>query len=237
MIIYPAIDLLDGKCVRLQKGDFKKSTTYYEDPLDAARFWKKSGSDYLHIVDLNGSKDGFFYHLDLVKSIIEETGLSIQFGGGIRSKEQVDQLIQIGVDRLVIGSLAVKNVDLFQRILEDYGDKIVCAIDAKNGYVATDGWTSASQLSYIDFAKALELMGCTQVLYTDIERDGMLTGPDLKGYEHLKKETPLNIVASGGIATLEDVNQLKSLDVYATIIGKAFYEKRFSLEQVLTLIQ
>jgi len=237
MKIYPAIDIYKGKCVRLEKGNFNTSTTYYENPLDAAKYWADQGSKYIHIIDLDGSKDGQFINFNVLVDIVKNTSLNVQFGGGIRSFENVETLSNIGVDRIVIGSLAIKNFNLFEDIVSTYPDKIVCAIDSKAGFIATDGWTEVSDQNFIEFAKLLEKVQCKHLLYTDISRDGMMTGPDLSSYQLLKLNYFGNIIASGGISSIDDIKKIRALNLDAAIVGKAFYENAFTFKDVLTALK
>ncbi|MDK2866634.1 MAG: phosphoribosylformimino-5-aminoimidazole carboxamide ribotide isomerase [Clostridiales bacterium] len=237
MKLYPAIDLYQGKCVRLEKGAFDKSKTYYENPLDAAKYWEDQGSDYIHIIDLDGSKDGQFVNFKSLVDIVQKTSLKVQFGGGIRSMANVETLANIGVDRIIIGSLAIKQFELFKTILSQFGEKIVCAIDAKGGYIATDGWTEISEYHFLEFAKLLDQVGCSNILYTDISRDGMLTGPDLKSYQMLKVGSKQKIVASGGVSSLDDLRKLSTLNLDAVIVGKAFYENAFTFDEAIKALQ
>jgi phosphoribosylformimino-5-aminoimidazole carboxamide ribotide isomerase len=237
MKLYPSINLYQGKCVHLDKGVYLKSKVYYENPLDAAKYWEDQGSKYIHIVDLDGSKDGHFVNFRDLIHIVKGTRLKIQFGGGIRSIENIQTLDNIGVDRMIIGSLAIKQFDLFKKFLLDYGNKLVCAIDAKGGYIVTNGWTEISDIHFLEFAKALESIGCQNILYTDISRDGMLTGPDLKSYQMLKVGSKQKIIASGGVSSLDDLKKLITLQLDSVIIGRAFYENAFSFKDALNLLQ
>lgn len=237
MKLYPAIDLYQGKCVRLEKGAFDKSTTYYESPLEAAKYWEDQGSKYIHIIDLDGSKDGQFINFNALVDIVKKTNLKVQFGGGIRSMENVETLANIGVDRIIIGSLAIKQFELFKTILAKYGEKIVCAIDSKGGYIATDGWTEVSEYHFLEFVKLLDQVGCHNLLFTDISRDGMLTGPDLKSYQMLKVGTEQNIIASGGVSSVQDLRDLSALDLDAVIVGKAFYENAFTFDDAIKALK
>jgi len=237
MKLYPSINLYQGKCVHLDKGVYLKSKVYYEKPLDAAKYWEDQGSKYIHIIDLDGSKDGHFVNFKNLINIVKGTHLKIQFGGGIRSIENIQTLDNIGVERMIIGSLAIKQFDLFKSFLFDYGNKIVCAIDAKGGYVVTNGWTEISDVHFLEFAKVLEKIGCQNILYTDISRDGMLTGPDLKSYQMLQVGSKQKIIASGGVASLDDLRKLSTLQLDSIIIGRAFYENAFTFKDALNILQ
>ena len=229
MQLYPAIDISDSKCVRLKQGDFDQRTIYFDNPIEAAIYWENQGATQLHIVDLDGSRDGEFINLDLLIQIKRCTNLKLQFGGGIRTMADVEALDQIGIDRIVIGSLALKNFELFEKIVKRFNDKIVCAVDFKNNDVMLEGWQKQSQLSLDEFINKISLIGCKTLLVTNISRDGMLTGPDIDTYIKLKEITDVDIIASGGVSSIEDLLELKEIGMPAVIIGKALYENKFSL--------
>ncbi len=231
MRIFPAIDISDSKCVRLTQGDFNQKKVYYDNPLDAAKFWEAQGAKDIHIVDLDGSLNGEFVNLANLRDISKSTKLNIQFGGGIRSLKDVQTLIENGVDRIVIGSLALRDLNTFKSILNLYQSQIVCAIDFKNNYVMTEGWQQESKISLNTFIKTISDIGCQSLLVTNISRDGMLTGPDVKTYEQIKTLTSAEIIASGGVSSLDDLKALKALNIPSVIIGKAFYEQRFTFKE------
>lgn len=236
MHILPAIDIKDGQAVRLFKGDFTQQTIVNPDVLDQAKTFKKAGITFIHVVDLDGALEGRAENRDLIASIKAETGLGIQVGGGIRTLEQIEDYLSVGIDRVIIGSMAVKDPNFVKAALEQFGpDKIVVGIDAKNGYVATEGWLETSNVDYISLAKAMEAMGVQLFVYTDVDRDGTLTGPNLEHYKELVKHlSTAKVIASGGIAELSDLTQLDDIGVAGTIVGKAYYNGNISLDQLKT---
>ena len=234
MIILPAIDLKDGKVVRLEQGDFNKETVYSSDPIKIATQFEEKGASWLHVVDLDGASKGESRNFDLIKKIRKETDLSIQTGGGIRSIEDVKRLIDAGIDRVILGTLAVKNPEMLDDIIEKFGsEKILVSIDAHNGKVATSGWKEKSDLEVLEFAKALEQKGIKYILYTDIKRDGMLVGPDFKGLNELKQNTELKIIASGGISSVSEIVKLNNLGFYGVITGQAIYKNKIDLKDAI----
>ncbi len=235
MRLYPAIDIKGSKCVRLTQGDFDRETVYYNTPLEAAKYWESVGSKYIHIVDLDGSLEGRFINYDSLKAIADNTNLKIQFGGGIRSLSDVEQLLSIGVDRIVIGSLAIKDFDKFSEIVKKYPQNIVCAVDFKDGSIMGDGWTTGGSISVDAFVKKATDAGCLAFLATDISRDGMLSGPAFEAYDRLKSITSAEIIASGGISSLEDLSKLNALGLPSAIVGKAFYEEKFTFQSALEI--
>lgn len=236
MRIFPAIDISGSKCVRLTQGDFNQKTVYYDNPLDAAKFWESQGAKDIHIVDLDGSLNGQFVNLTNLREISRATSLKIQFGGGIRSLKDVQTLVENGVSRIVIGSLALKDLNTFKTILDLYPSQIVCAIDFKNDFVMTEGWQQESKISLNAFIKTISDIGCQSLLVTNISRDGMMTGPDVDTYKRIKSLTTAEIIASGGVSSLEDLKALKALDIPSVIIGKAFYEEKFTYKEALRSI-
>ncbi len=234
MIILPAIDLKEGKVVRLEQGDFSKETVYSGDPIKIATQFEDKGASWLHIVDLDGASEGESRNFDLIKKIRKKTDLSIQTGGGIRSIKDVKKLIDAGIDRVILGTLAVKNPDVLSDIIEKFGsEKILVSIDAHNGKVATSGWKEKSDLEVLEFAKALEQKGVKYILYTDIKRDGMLVGPDFEGLKELKQNTELNIIASGGISSINEIVKLDDLEFYGVITGQALYKNKIDLKEAI----
>jgi phosphoribosylformimino-5-aminoimidazole carboxamide ribotide isomerase len=234
MIILPAIDIKNGKVVRLKQGDFNQETVYSNNPLEIAKQFEKAKAKWLHIVDLDGASQEKNRNIEIIKEIRENTSLSIQTGGGIRTEEDVKRLIDIGIDRVIIGTLAVKNPELLNKIVNKFGsEKILISIDPRDGKVATSGWKEESEVKVIDFAKKLEQMGIKYILYTDIKRDGMLSGPDIKGLKELKENTSLKIIASGGISSLKDIEKLNELNFYGVITGQALYTNQFNLKEAI----
>ncbi|WP_069649060.1 1-(5-phosphoribosyl)-5-[(5-phosphoribosylamino)methylideneamino]imidazole-4-carboxamide isomerase [Caloranaerobacter ferrireducens] len=233
MIIFPAIDIKDGKCVRLRQGRFDDVTIYSDNPVEIAKKWEKEGCQYLHLVDLDGAIHGIPNNLELIKEIVSSVSIPVQIGGGIRSRKTVDILLECGVERVIIGTLAVRNPELLEQLIKDYGNRIVVSIDANDGFVAVDGWINLSSINSIEFAKDLERIGVKTIVYTDISKDGMMKGPNFKVYEELKKKVNINIIASGGISSVGDVKKLKEIGVYGCIVGKAIYSGAVKITELL----
>ncbi|SIQ93313.1 1-(5-phosphoribosyl)-5-[(5-phosphoribosylamino)methylideneamino]imidazole-4-carboxamide isomerase [Halanaerobium kushneri] len=234
MIVLPAIDLKAGEVVRLKQGDFDRKTVYSQDPLAVAKEFVEKGAKWLHLVDLDGASQGESQNFAVIKQIAAETELKIQTGGGIRKKEDVKRLLDLGVKRVIIGTLAVKNPELLAEIIEEFGaESILVSIDARDGKVATSGWLEASEKDMLDFAREMEELGVKYILYTDIGRDGMLSGPDFKGLRKLKAETDLKIIASGGISSNQDLYDLAAENFYGSITGQAIYQDKVDLKEVL----
>ncbi|WP_019769245.1 1-(5-phosphoribosyl)-5-[(5-phosphoribosylamino)methylideneamino]imidazole-4-carboxamide isomerase [Streptococcus sobrinus] len=234
MQILPAIDIKDGQAVRLFKGDFAQQTVVNPDVLDQARLFKEAGIRFIHVVDLDGALEGKASNRDLIAKIKETTGLGVEVGGGIRTLEQIEDYLEVGIDRVIIGSMAVKSPGFVQAALDKFGpDRIVVGIDAKSGLVATEGWLETSQVNYLDLALAMEKIGVRLFVYTDVDRDGTLTGPNLQHYQALMKElTTAQVIASGGIAQLSDLQDLEGLGLPAAIVGKAYYSGNISLAEL-----
>ena len=235
MIIFPAIDIKENKCVRLLQGDFDKVNIYGDDPSAMAKRWEDKNAQFIHIVSLNGARGEGKVNDESIKKILSTVNIPIQIGGGIRSKERVKQLLDMGVNRVIVGSMAIKNKDLLNELVNKYKGKIVVSIDAKNNKVAVEGWEEVSNVNSIELCKELEKIGVKTVVYTDISKDGMLIGPNFDIYEKLSKETNLDIIASGGISSIEDIKKLKDMNLYGAIIGKALYENKIELKEVLSL--
>ena len=235
MIIFPAIDIKDNKCVRLLQGDFDKVNVYGNDPSLMAKKWEDNGAKFLHMVSLNGARGEGNVNDESIKKLLSTVNIPIQMGGGIRSKERVKELLDLGVDRVILGSVAIKDKELLKDLISQYKEKIVVSVDAKNGKVAAQGWEEVSDVNSLDFCKELEEMGVKTIVYTDISKDGMMIGPNFDIYEKLSKETNLDIIASGGVTSIEDVKKLKAMDLYGVIIGKSLYENKIDLKEVLDL--
>ncbi len=233
MIIYPAIDMKDQSCVRLQQGAYEKMTVYEKDPVKVAKRWESMGAEILHLVDLDGARSGHRVNEPVVRKMLENISIPVQLGGGIRDTEGVKKLLDMGVSQVIIGTVAVKKPDWIKEMIEKYGKRIIVSIDAINGLMATDGWESVSDVKAIDYIKELKSYGLNRIVYTDIEKDGMLVGPNFQIYEELTKEVPIEVIASGGVTTLDDIRRLKSMNLYGAIIGKALYDGKLDLEEVL----
>jgi len=232
--IIPAIDLKDGRCVRLFQGDFNQETVFSDDPLAMAQSWQDQGSQRLHVVDLDGAIRGKPVHLEIISSIVKTLDIPVQVGGGIRDLSSAEAWIEIGVARVVIGTAAVRDPDMVQEVCRKLGsEKIVVSVDAKDGLVALQGWQESSSVTVLDLASQMAKLGVVRLLYTDIARDGALTGPDLVTNARLTSETDLAIQASGGVSSLEDLRRLLRTGVEGVIIGRALYTGAVSLPNAL----
>ena len=237
MEIIPAIDLKDGRCVRLFQGDFNQETVFSDDPLAMAQSWQDQGSQRLHVVDLDGAIRGKPVHLEIISSIVKTLDIPVQVGGGIRDLSSAEAWIEVGVARVVIGTAAVRDPDMVQEVCRKLGsEKIVVSVDAKNGLVALQGWQESSSVTVLDLASQMAKLGVVRLLYTDIARDGALTGPDLVTNARLTSETDLAIQASGGVSSLEDLRRLLRTGVEGVIIGRALYTGAVSLPNALEAI-
>ncbi|MCY7113330.1 1-(5-phosphoribosyl)-5-[(5-phosphoribosylamino)methylideneamino]imidazole-4-carboxamide isomerase [Streptococcus mutans] len=234
MQILPAIDIKNGHAVRLVKGDFEQETVVNDNVLDQASIFMEAGIQYIHVVDLDGALEGRAANRDLIAKIKEMTGLAIEVGGGIRTIEQIEDYLSVGINRVIIGSMAVKHPQFVKEALDKFGsDKIVVGIDAKNGMVATEGWLETSTVDYISLSLEMEKMGVRLLIYTDVDRDGTLTGPNFEHYEKLIAHlTSAKVIASGGIHALSDLQQLEKIGVAGTIVGKAYYNGDISLKEL-----
>lgn len=223
MRILPAIDLKNGQCVRLQKGDYDTAHKVAEDAVETARSFLAAGASLIHMVDLDGAKDGSQRNYDVVRRVLRDAGAAVELGGGIRTMEDVDVVLALGVSRVVIGSAAIKNPPFVREAVRKYGDKIAVGIDARGGTVRTEGWVRDSGVDYISFAKRMEQYGVQTIIFTDIEKDGMLEGPSFDQLAALRQAVSCGIVASGGVSTIEDIKKLKALGIDEAIAGKAVY--------------
>lgn len=233
MIIFPAIDIMDGKPVRLLRGDFATAEQVAEDVLTTAKQFARVGCTWVHMVDLDGSLQKKPVNADPILQVVEHTSLKVEVGGGIRTMEDIAFYLDRGVDRVILGSVALKNPELVQQAVDAYGDKIAVGIDAKQGMVATEGWTEDSKMDFIDLAKAMEKMGVATIIYTDIGRDGTLSGPDVQGLDRLNKAVGCNVIASGGVTTITDILVMKDKKMYGTICGKCIYKKTLDLREAV----
>ena len=232
MKLYPAIDLHDGKCVRLYKGDYNK-VTEYGDPVIQAKKWKSMGATYLHLVDLDGAKEGKSLNLESVERIIKEVDIKVELGGGIRTISHIKNILSIGVDRVILGSSAL-NLEFVKEAINKFGrDKIVVGIDCKNMMVATRGWLDVSEINAIDFAKKLKAIGVKTIIFTDIAKDGTLEGINEFQTKMLIDETKLDVVASGGAKSINDIIKAKEIGAYGIILGKSIYSNAINLEEAI----
>ena len=233
MILFPAIDLFEGKAVRLYKGDYAKMTVYSEHPEEIARDFTACGATHIHLVDLEGARSGETPNLDTVLKIRENTGLFCEIGGGIRSMEIVERYLSAGLDRVILGTAAIENENFLRRAVEKYGDKIATGADIRDGYVSVKGWTEQSGVTLEAFCEKMEEIGVSTVICTDISRDGAMRGTNREMYRMLSKKYRLNITASGGVSTLEDVRSLRAMNLYGAIIGKAYYTGDINLKEAV----
>lgn len=233
MIIFPAIDLYEGKAVRLLRGEYDKMTVYSENPIEIARDFEDSGAAYIHMVDLEGAKSGETPNIHIVKQVAKKTGLFVEIGGGIRSMEVVDRYISVGVSRVILGTAAVNDRDLLCKAVKKYGDKIAVGADIKDGYVAIKGWTEKSEYSCFEFCAEMQKIGVKTLICTDISKDGAMEGTNLELYKELAEKFSMQIVASGGVSDIENVKALRKMDIYGAIIGKAYYTKAIDLRDAI----
>ena len=233
MEIYPAIDIKDGKAVRLFKGDYDKVTEYSDSPLSVAESIKAVGATNLHIVDLDGAKDGTLANFAIVKAIALKCGLFCEIGGGIRNEERIEAYLNCGVKRVIIGTAAIKDPDFLDRAVKEFKGYVAVGVDASDGKVAIDGWKTITDVDSYEFCGRLRDKGVETVIYTDISRDGTLTGTNIDAYKELGKIKGLNVIASGGITYLDEIVRLREMKVYGAILGKVLYEKKLDLKEVL----
>ena len=235
MNLFPAIDLIGGKAVRLVKGDYAQVTVYSDSPVKVAKYFEECGAKYLHVVDLEGARDGSLANLETIKDIIKNTGLFVEVGGGIRSLETVKKYIEAGAKRVIIGTAAVTDPEFLEAAVAAYGEKIAVGVDIKDGMVAIKGWTETSALSCFDFCEKLSDMGIKTIICTDISKDGLLAGTNLELYRELSKRFSMDITASGGVSTLDDIRKLCEMDMYGAILGKALYTGNIDLREALAV--
>ncbi|MCP1123069.1 1-(5-phosphoribosyl)-5-[(5-phosphoribosylamino)methylideneamino]imidazole-4-carboxamide isomerase [Bacillus sp. 3103sda1] len=233
MEIFPAIDLKNGRCVRLYQGQFQQETVMNENPVAQALLFEQLGARVLHIVDLDGAVAGRSENLSVIEDICKAVRIPVQVGGGIRSIAAIETLLATGVMKVILGTAALYDRSFLEEAVQLYGDKIIVGIDAKNGYVATRGWLDVSETSYVQLAKEMEKVGVQTLIFTDISRDGTLAGPNFEQLQKLQDEVSLQIVASGGVSSLADVEKLQDMNLYGVIIGKALYDKKVILEEAL----
>lgn len=233
MQIYPAIDIIDGKAVRLSQGSFDNVTVFNDTPADAAKDWVDSGATYIHIVDLDGARYGKTFVIDIIKDIKSKFDIKIETGGGVRTMKDIDDRIEAGASRVIIGTAAVKNPELVKEAVEKYGDKIAVGVDAKNGMVAISGWEEVSDISAVDLCLKMKEYGVNTVIYTDISKDGMMCGPNIESTKDLIEKTGMDIIASGGVSKIEDIENVNNINAAGVIIGKALYNGALNLKEVI----
>lgn len=235
MQIFPAIDIKGGKVVRLTQGDYNKVDIYAENPVEIAKGFVAKGAKNLHVVDLDGAKDGKLSNFEAIESIVKSVGMFVQVGGGIRDEERIKSYLDIGVSRVILGTAAVENFEFVKSMTQKYKDRIAVGVDAKDEKIAVKGWIEITEINSVEFCKKLAGAGVKTVIYTDISRDGAMRGTNLEIYKRLADETNLDIIASGGVSSLEEILSLKNTGTYGVIVGKALYQGVLSLEEVLSI--
>lgn len=235
MIVFPAIDIRDGKCVRLIQGRIDQQTVYFQDPVEVAKLWQGQGATWLHVIDLDGAFGQSKKNRKVIADIVSQCNIPTQVGGGVRSLEDAKELLNIGVDRFIVGTVAIKNPQLLSDLLLLYREKVVVSLDCLNGFVQIEGWTDGSSIDAFEFAQTLKQKGVETIVYTDISKDGMLEGPNFEQLSRIQ-ESGLNVIASGGISTLDDVIKVKEMGIYGAIIGKALYEDRIDLKELMEVV-
>lgn len=233
MVVIPAIDLIGGSAVRLLRGNYDKVTVYNDDPTVVAKEFKKSGASYIHIVDLEGAKYGGTPNIETVKRIINSADLKAEVGGGVRSLDVVNTYLEAGVSRVILGTAAVTHTDFLKQAVKNFGDRVVVGVDIKDGYTAISGWIQKTQLPYLEFCKHLQDIGVKSIICTDISKDGAMQGPNFALYEELNKKLDMNVIASGGVSSLDDIKRLKDTGLYGAIIGKAYYTGAVDLSKAV----
>lgn len=239
MDLFPAIDLLEGRCVRLYQGDYHRSQVFHDNPADVARQWASQGAAWLHVVDLDGAKAGKPANLEAIAAIVEAVSAPIQVGGGLRDRDSVAQLLELGVQRVILGTVAVEQPQLVASLCQEFPGRIVVGIDARNGKVATRGWLETSEVSAADLAQQMQKLGATAIIYTDIHRDGTLAGPNLDALRELATSLSIPVIASGGVSSVTDLLSLLALEplgVTGTIVGRALYTGDISLKQAIQAV-
>jgi phosphoribosylformimino-5-aminoimidazole carboxamide ribotide isomerase len=232
MILYPAIDIMGGKAVRLVEGRFEDATTYHDDPLAAAQAWVEAGARFLHVVDLDGARSGEPRSLEHLRRIVRETGVPVQYGGGLRTLSAVREALRAGAERAIVGTAAFRDVDFLDDTVAAFGSRIVVSVDVRDGMIATSGWTQTTQMPAGDAIRRLTARGVRSFVYTDVSRDGKLSGPDLEGVRQVAETVRGRFLYSGGIGSLDDLRalaQLRQVNLAGVIAGKALYEKKFTL--------
>lgn len=237
MRIYPAIDIKDGKCVRLFKGQFSDVTVYGDSPAEMAKKWEAQGGEYIHVVDLDGALKGHGVNADIIKNICSSVNVPVQTGGGIRTMEDIEAKLSCGISRVIIGTKAVSDSEFVKRAIDKYGEKIVIGIDAKDGMVAIEGWEKTSNFTAIEFAEKMVSIGVRTIVYTDIATDGTLAGPNVSAMSEMVKAVNADIIASGGIGSLEHIKSLMPTGVEGVIVGKALYTEKVNLTEAVKAVK
>lgn len=237
MYIFPAIDLYEGKAVRLLRGEYDQMTVYSENPIEIAYEFEASGASHIHMVDLEGAKNGGTPNIDIVRQVAEKTGLFVEIGGGIRSMDVIDAYIGAGIDRVILGTAAVQNTEFVKAAVDKYGEKIAVGADIKDGYVAIKGWTEKSQYTCFEFCEEMQNLGVKTLICTDVSKDGAMQGTNRELYKELSEKFDMQIVASGGVSTIDDVKALAKMNLYGAIIGKAYYTNAISLKEAIEVAE
>ena len=233
MNIFPAIDLYEKKAVRLLKGDYAKMTVYSENPVEIAKDFENSGARFLHIVDLEGAKIGDTPNIETIKNIVKNTNLFTEVGGGIRSVDTVEKYLNIGVNRVILGTAAVTDENFLRTAAKNYNDKIAVGVDIKDGFAAIKGWTSVSEFTCFEFCEKMCKIGVKTIICTDISKDGAMQGTNIELYKELSEKFDIDIIASGGVSSIDDIKKLKNLGIYGAIIGKAYYTGAISIKEAI----
>lgn len=240
MIFFPAIDIYQGKCVRLEKGDFEKKTIFNEDPVDQAKFFEDMGCNWIHVVDLDGAKNGSSSNFNIVEEISLKTNLKIQFGGGVRSTAKIKSLLDVGIERVVIGTKAINDISFLDVVCRDFPNKIVIGIDARKGKVSIEGWTKDSGINANELAINAEKKGVCAIIFTDIDKDGLMSGPNISSTLEIAKAVNIPVIVSGGVSAIEDVIEVKENEGYGiggVICGRAVYDKKVDIKEALKILR
>lgn len=237
MIVFPAIDILDGQAVRLYQGDYQQKTVYEDNPLRAAQRFEIDGATHLHLVDLDGAKEGLTRNFDTITRVVRESGLFVQLGGGIRDMQSAQKYLNCGVGRIILGTAAVEDPGFLKEAVQAFGDKLAVGVDIRDGQVATKGWTHTSTLGMEDLLDSLSELGVATLIATDISRDGAMRGTNLSLYAQITRQWGFQVIASGGVTTLKDVEALNDLDLYGVIIGRALYTGDIALTDALEVVK
>ena len=237
MIIFPAIDIKGGKCVRLLKGDFNKVTQYEKLPAEQAEIFFNLGFKNIHIIDLDGALEGKLVNKNIIKNILNKSNLKIQYGGGVRSLQDIDDLLNLGVDKVIVGTIAIENMEFLKDACKRYKDKIVVALDVRNGFIASSGWKKQTRILASEFVKKIEFFKISRIIYTDINKDGTKTGPNIKDTSNFSKLTKIPVVVSGGISSINDIKSIKENfpNLYGVIVGKAIYDGTIDIRKLSTI--
>jgi len=237
MNLIPAIDILDGKCVRLKQGDYDQQTIFSDDPVEFAVKWSDAGADWIHIIDLDGARDGKLINNEVIKNIVNVTNCSIQTGGGIRTFADFKHRIEMGVNRVIVSTAAINNIDLLKSLVSTFSEELIVSIDARNGLVQINGWKEETQLNAFDYVQELASQGVKRIIYTDIERDGTNSGVNFDNIEKIVNNSHIPIIAAGGISSIDDLRNLQSIGVEGAIIGRALFDGMIDLEKAINLVR